>query len=112
MSISFSEIPTDNLYPIFMTEFDGSNATKSGALPWKNLIIGQPLSSKSSLNGTLVKINSDEQADAEFGYGSQLALMIKAFRKNTKNSELWALPTVRWTKTHQLTSISRNSGLR
>lgn len=92
MSISFSEIPTDNLYPIFMTEFDGSNATKSGALPWKNLIIGQPLSSKSSLNGTLVKINSDEQADAEFGYGSQLALMVKAFRKNTKFSELWALP--------------------
>lgn len=92
MSISFSEIPADNLVPIFATEFDGSNATKSGAMPWKNLIIGQPLSSKMSSNGTLTRITSDEQADATFGYGSQLALMIKAFRKNTKNSELWALP--------------------
>lgn len=92
MSISFSEIPADNLVPIFATEFDGSNATKSGAMPWKNLIIGQPLSSKMSSNGTLTRITSDEQANATFGYGSQLALMIKAFRKNTKNSELWALP--------------------
>jgi len=92
MSISFSEIPADNLVPIFATEFDGSNATKSGAMPWKNLIIGQPLSSKMSTNGSLTKITSDEQADAAFGYGSQLALMVKAFRKNTKNSELWALP--------------------
>lgn len=92
MSISFSEIPADNLVPIFATEFDGSNATKFGAMPWKNLIIGQPLSSKMSSNGTLTRITSDEQADATFGYGSQLALMIKAFRKNTKNSELWALP--------------------
>lgn len=92
MSISFSEIPADNLVPIFATEFDGSNAVKSGAMPWKNLIIGQPLASKMSANGTLTKITSDEQADANYGAGSQLSLMIKAFRKNTKNSELWVLP--------------------
>ena len=35
MSIQFSEIPSDNLVPMFMTEFDNTNAAKSGAMPWK-----------------------------------------------------------------------------
>ncbi len=90
MSIQFSEIPSDNLVPMFMTEFDNTNAAKSGAMPWKNLIIGQPLSGKSETE--LKQITSDEQADALYGAGSQLALMIRAFRKNARNSELWALP--------------------
>ena len=92
MSISYAEIPADNLEPIFATEFDGSNASKGGPMPWKNLIIGQPLASKMATNGTLTKVTSDEQADADYGYGSQLALMIHAFRKNSKTSELWVLP--------------------
>lgn len=92
MSMSFEQIPADNLVPIFAVEIGGSMAAKSGAMPWKNLIIGQPLSSKMSTNGALTLITSDEQADAAFGAGSQLALMIRAFRKNTKTSELWALP--------------------
>ena len=92
MSISFDTIPADSLYPIFATEFGGSMSAKSGPMPWKNLIIGQPLRSKMSENGSLTLITSDEQADALFGSGSQLALMIRAFRKNTKSSELWALP--------------------
>ena len=90
--MTFTEIPADNLVPIFATEFDNSNAIKGGAMPWKNLIIGQPLSTKGEYNGTLVQITSDEQADAYFGAGSQLALMIRAFRKNSKNIDLWVLP--------------------
>lgn len=92
MSITYDQIPANNKYPIFATEFGGSLSAKTGTMPWKNLIIGQPLSSKMSENGALTLITSDEQADALFGAGSQLALMIKAFRKNTKTSELWALP--------------------
>lgn len=91
MSISFGEIPADNLVPMFMTEFDNSNAAKGGAMPWKNLLIGQALSAKSANTGTLKLITSDEQADALYGAGSQIARMIRAFRKNTRNSELWAL---------------------
>ena len=91
MSISFSEIPADNLVPMFMTEFDNSNAAKGGAMPWKNLLIGQALSANSANTGTLNLITSDEQADALYGAGSQIARMIRAFRKNTRNSELWAL---------------------
>ena len=91
MSISFGEIPADNLVPMFMTEFDNSNAAKGGAMPWKNLLIGQALSANSANTGTLKLITSDEQADALYGAGSQIARMIRAFRKNTRNSELWAL---------------------
>ena len=91
MSISFSEIPADNLVPMFMTEFDNSNAAKGGAMPWKNLLIGQALPANASNNGNLKQITSDEQADALYGAGSQIARMIRAFRKNTRNSELWAL---------------------
>lgn len=90
MSISFAEIPADNLVPMFMTEFDNSNAAKGGAMPWKNLLIGQALSGNTN-TGTLKQITSDEQADALYGAGSQIARMIRAFRKNTRNSELWAL---------------------
>ena len=90
MSISFAEIPADNLVPMFMTEFDNSNAAKGGAMPWKNLLIGQALSGNAN-TGTLKQITSDEQADALYGAGSQIARMIRAFRKNTRNSELWAL---------------------
>lgn len=91
MSISFGEIPADNLVPMFMTEFDNSNAAKGGAMPWKNLLIGQALSANSANTGTLKLITSDEQADTLYGAGSQIARMIRAFRKNTRNSELWAL---------------------
>lgn len=103
MSISFGEIPADNLVPMFMTEFDNSNAAKGGAMPWKNLLIGQAVQAydpetrtesfrpKSDNTGTLKLITSDEQADALYGAGSQIARMIRAFRKNSRNSELWAL---------------------
>lgn len=88
--MDFSEIPADNLVPIFSTQIDNSTAVKGGAMPWKNLLIGQ--STVSTYNGSLVKVRSDDQADAAFGQGSQLALMCKAFRKNSTSSELWALP--------------------
>ena len=103
MSISFGEIPADNLVPMFMTEFDNSNAAKGGAMPWKNLLIGQAVQAydpetrtesfrpKSDNTGTLKLITSDEQADVLYGAGSQIARMIRAFRKNSRNSELWAL---------------------
>lgn len=90
MSIAFNEIPSDNLVPMFMAEFDNTNAAKSGAMPWKNLLIGAPLAGKTATG--LRQITGDEQADALFGAGSELALMVRAFRKNTRNPELWALP--------------------
>lgn len=92
--MNFNEIPANNLVPMFFTEFDNSNAVKAGAMPWKNLLIGQPLAANATYNGKLVQVTSDEQAEAYFGEGSQLALMCKAFRKNSKTSELWCLPVI------------------
>jgi phage tail sheath gpL-like len=90
MSVTFNEIPSDNLVPIFATEFDNTLAAHSGAMPWKNLLIGQ--ASNSSASSVLTQIFSDEQADTLYGQGSEMALMCRAFRKNSKTIELWALP--------------------
>lgn len=89
MSIGFQEIPSDNLVPIFATEFDNSMAAKSGAMPWKNLLIGQTTNAKAPSEVT--QIFSDAEADSLFGQGSQIALMAKAFRKNAKEMELYCL---------------------
>lgn len=91
MSISFNEIPADNLVPMFMSEFDNTRAFKSGAMPWKNIIIGQPTTTAEI---KLSQMLSNESADALYGPGSQLALAIRAYRKNNKTVELWALPTL------------------
>ena len=47
--MTFNEIPADNMTPIFATEFGGALSPKTGAIPWKNLIIGQPVSSKMTI---------------------------------------------------------------
>lgn len=92
MAISFNEIPADNMFPLFATEFDPGAAAKGGAIPWKNLLIGQALPTASADNiGTLEPITSDAQADVLYGAGSQIALMCRAFRKSAPNMELWAL---------------------
>lgn len=89
MSIQFREIPANNLVPIFATEFDNSLAAKPGPMPWKNLLIGQ--ATKASAPTGITQISSDDQADSLFGAGSQIALMVKAFRKNAKYMELYCI---------------------
>lgn len=89
MSIQFSQIPANNLVPIFATEFDNSRASKAGPMPWKNLIIGQTTNTAAPAGVT--QVFSDAEADSLFGEGSQIALMAKAFRKNAKNMELYCL---------------------
>lgn len=92
MAISFNEIPADNMVPLFATEFDPGAAAKGGAIPWKNLLIGQALPTADGENiGALKQITSDAQADVLFGAGSQIALMCRAFRKSAPTMELWAL---------------------
>lgn len=88
MSIQYHEIPANNLVPIFATEFDNSLASKSGPMPWKNLIIGQ---AKAGAPSALTKINTAEEAAAVYGSGSQIHLMVKAFRKNAKYMDLYVI---------------------
>lgn len=88
MSIQYQEIPANNLVPIVATEFDNSLASKSGPMPWKNLIIGQ---AKSGAPTALTKINTAEEAASIYGSGSQVHLMVKAFRKNAKYMDLYVI---------------------
>lgn len=89
MTIPFNEIPADNLVPIFTVEINNERASKSGPMPWKNLLIGQ--ATKADNTGKLVRIMDDDQADSLFGNGSQIALMAKNFRKNAPYMELYCL---------------------
>ena len=88
MSIQYNEIPPNNLVPIVATEFDNSLASKAGPMPWKNLIIGQ---AKSGAPEGLTKIGSAEEAASIYGSGSQVHLMVKAFRKNAKYMDLYVI---------------------
>jgi len=89
MSISFNEIPKSLKVPGFYTEFDNSAAAGSAVMPWNVLVIGQQTGSAKS---EIVLITDDSQADKLFGCGSQLARMLRAYRKANKMIPLYAYP--------------------
>lgn len=89
MSIPFNEVSPSLLVPGFWTEFDNSMAGGATAMPWKVLIVGQQTANAAS---EVTQIFDDDAADAKFGKGSQIALMIRAFRKNNKMMPLYAFP--------------------
>lgn len=86
--MSFTQVPSGIKKPGFYTEFNNSRAASGGSMPWKVLIIGQQTKSASGVQ----VVESADAADAKYGYGSQLALMIRSFLKNGSNIELYALP--------------------
>lgn len=89
MSIGFNEIPKSLKVPGFYTEFDNSAAAGSAVMPWNVLVIGQQTGSAKS---EIVLITDDSQADKLFGCGSQLARMLRAYRKANKMIPLYAYP--------------------
>jgi len=89
MSVPFNEISPSLLVPGFWTEFDNSAAGGETAMPWKVLIIGQQTNNAPS---EVTQVYDDDAVDAKFGKGSQIALMIRAFRKNNAMMPLFALP--------------------
>lgn len=114
MSISFNEITKSLKVPGFWTEFDNSAAGGSAVMPWNILVIGQQTKSAAS---AIVQITDDSQADKLFGCGSQLALMLRAFRKANKLLPLYALPvsdaesSVAATKTVTVSGTATESGM-
>lgn len=89
MSIGFNEISKSLKVPGFYTEFDNSAAAGSAVMPWNVLVIGQQTGSAAS---EIVLITDDSQADKLFGCGSQLARMLRAYRKANKMIPLYAYP--------------------
>ena len=58
----------------------------------RSLIAGVMTSGGTALPDIAVPIGSQAQADAQFGEGSELSRMFKAFFANNFANEVWALP--------------------
>ena len=121
-TIPFSEIPADNRVPIFAVEINNERASKSGPMPWKNLLIGQAVGAitgstpdaekkwrpNTDNTGKLVRVMEGDQADSLFGRGSQIALMAKNFLKNAPYMELYCLLLpMNWSNPDSLQTLAR-----
>ena len=91
MTVAFNEIPFTWLRKGNLAEIRPNYAGR-GVLPWpaKVLIIGQMLTG-AAVAGTPVNITRADQSGGFFGAGSQIDLMIKAFRANNTTTECWAV---------------------
>ena len=92
MSIGFNEVPNGSLTPFFYVEIDNSGAFQgSSVIPWKNLLIGQQLSTKSAPK-EVIQITDLAQAENLFGAGSILANQVEAYLASNSSQPLYALP--------------------
>jgi phage tail sheath gpL-like len=90
MTVPFNSIPSSLRTPFTAVEFDGSKAQKGPALlTYRGLIIGQKTSAGAWTANTLQKVTSEADVIAGAGRGSQLHLMVKAWRALNKFTELW-----------------------
>ena len=90
MSISFANIPANIKVPLYWVEVDPSMA----GLPTINLralLVGVAIGGTAD-HDVAVPIGSQAQADAQFGEGSELSRMFKAFFANNFANEVWGLP--------------------
>lgn len=92
MTISFNEIPADRRVPFVYIEFDGNNAVQGPQRqPYRNLHIGQRLSSGSVAQLVPTLITSKDQAADAFGQGSILQKMLEAQFDVSREIETWAV---------------------
>lgn len=90
MAVSFNQIPAGLKVPLFYAEMDNSMANLP-SVDNRALIIGQRLSTGSVPANTLGIMPNIDQADGMHGAGSQLAEMLKQYRKNDPFTEVWYL---------------------
>lgn len=92
MTISFNAVPTNIRVPFVYVEFDNSRAVQGPALmPYKNLVIGQRLTSGTVPELTPTRVTSAAQAKTYFGAGSMLAHMLERQLANNSITETWAI---------------------
>src|SRR6516165_6691028 len=90
MPISFANIPANIKVPLYWVEVDPSMA----GLPQINLralLVGVAKGGSAPYD-IAVPIGSQAQADAQFGEGSELARMFRAYYANNFANEVWGLP--------------------
>ena len=76
--------------PTMQFKFENSSS-KSSIENWKTLIVGHSIQNTPASLNTLYLINSPEQGDYLFGAGSLTAEMIRGYKNNDSNIELWAM---------------------
>lgn len=93
MAISFNGISNALRVPLAYIEFDNSKAvTGTPGILHKVLMLGQKLPTGSAISGQAVRVQSESQAKTLFGRGSQLANMVRVFKKHNAMLDLWVLP--------------------
>jgi len=91
MTIPYTEVPAAGLTPFFFVEV-GAGATSAPAeMPWKALLIGQQLATKTAPK-VVTLVPDLSTARSLFGAGSQLANMVEAFLASNPLEPLYCLP--------------------
>lgn len=90
--VSFDTISTSILTPGAYVEFDNTRALKGlPGRPHRALLLGIKRSTGQAADFALSRIASTQDGDKLYGVGSQLSEMVRAFKKNAPNVELWAI---------------------
>lgn len=93
MSISFDLIPSTNRVPGAYVEPDGSRAVSAQpAAPHRVLLIGLKLAAGTAPADTIQEVTGELSADPLCGTASQLASMVRAFRRINQTARLYILP--------------------
>ena len=91
MPISFSQIPQDWRLPLYWVEVDPSKAG-IWTIRQPALLVGIMTTDGVALPDVAIPVGTQAQADKQFGQGSHLACMFKAFFANNFANEVWGLP--------------------
>ena len=91
MPISFANIPADWRLPLYWVEVDPSKAGL-WTIHQPALLVGIKTNDGIALPDVAIPIGSQAQADKQFGQGSHLANMFRAFFANNFANEVWGLP--------------------
>jgi phage tail sheath gpL-like len=89
--IPFKQIPSNQRAPLFYAELDASKANTSPASQ-RTLLIGQKTQAGTLAPNVPVVAQSSSDTRTAAGPGSVLAGMIRSYRENDPNGEMWVLP--------------------
>lgn len=91
MPVPFHNIPTNLRVPLFYAEIDPSQANTAQVVQ-RTLIIGQITSAGVAVANVPLRSQGVDDAKAQGGPGSMLALQTAAYRQNDTSGEVWYLP--------------------
>ncbi|MGB0683405.1 MAG: phage tail sheath subtilisin-like domain-containing protein [Magnetovibrionaceae bacterium] len=92
MAIAIDAIPDNLRVPGAYIEIDQTGAFKGlPGMPSRILVIGQRLATGTVLAGVPTPVLDERAAEAAFGRGSMLHLMIRALKANNNFTECWAV---------------------